>query len=84
MSFALCLSQAVLDYMRNYQHTEDHFSYVSSSVYWTGAYVLADLLVSEGETRADMHGSGHAMAGWLAIPTVLHCAFASGCSKPSH
>ena len=34
--------------MRSYSHTEDHFTYISGSVYWTGAYVLSDLLLTEG------------------------------------
>lgn len=40
--------QAVIEYMRSYSHTEEHFTYISGSVYWTGAYVLSDLLLTEG------------------------------------
>jgi hypothetical protein len=41
--------------MRSYSHTEDHFTYISGSVYWTGAYVLSDLLLTEGAEA----GGGH-------------------------
>lgn len=45
--------QAMLDYMRTYKHTADQLSYMSSSLYWTGAYVLADVLATEG--RLNLH-----------------------------
>jgi len=41
--------QAVIQYMRDYRHTSEHFVYISSNVYWVGAYVLADMMATEGE-----------------------------------
>jgi hypothetical protein len=50
-------SQAVLDYMKSYRNTKDYFTYISSSVYWAGAYMLAYLLVTEG--RPVVWTAGH-------------------------
>lgn len=38
----IVLCQAVLDYMRTYKDTDEQFTYMSSSLYWTRAFVLAD------------------------------------------
>jgi hypothetical protein len=43
-----CLHQALLKFMHTYKDTAEQFTYMSSSLYWTSAYVLADLLVSAG------------------------------------
>lgn len=49
MCCVLMRVQAVIQYMRDYRHTNEHFVYISSNVYWVGAYVLADMVVTEGE-----------------------------------
>jgi hypothetical protein len=40
--------QAVLDFMSSHSGSADQFGYMSSNIYWAGAYLLADLLVTEG------------------------------------
>jgi hypothetical protein len=52
----LC-AQALLKWMHSYKASGDHMVYISSSVYWTTAYVLAHLEASEGAA------AGHSGAG---------------------
>jgi hypothetical protein len=48
--------------MKSYRNTKDYFTYISSSVYWAGAYVLAYLLTTEGRLGCDC--STNCGGGW--------------------
>jgi hypothetical protein len=47
---AILILQALLKWIHSYKHSEDHMVYISSSIYWTAAYVLAHLETTEGRT----------------------------------
>ena len=67
--------QAVLDYMRSCpEQTRDQFLYISSNVYWMGAYVLATLLVTEGGWRSWRAGMGWGGVGlkWAVLSCKGH------------
>jgi hypothetical protein len=46
--------QALLKWIHGYKSSADHLAYISSSVYWTAAYTLADLEVTEGRQQQQL------------------------------